>query len=103
MENSDLKKKLDDIFHHKGKKRLSIDDILNTFVDFDINKDKDELGIEEIPKREQIKNACVNCKMAHKKCDPNRPCNRCSEYNIPEKCKDSIRKPRKKNNEIEKE
>ena len=95
MENSDLKKELEEVFNHKGKKRLSIDDILNTFVDLGIKNDEYRLDIEKIPKREQIKNACVNCKIAHKKCDINRPCNRCSEFKIPEQCKNSIRKSRK--------
>ncbi|KAI9337433.1 hypothetical protein BD770DRAFT_401142 [Pilaira anomala] len=48
------------------------------------------------PKRRQVKNACVNCQKACKKCDEGRPCQRCIKYNLTETCKDSIRKERKK-------
>ncbi|KAJ1989344.1 hypothetical protein GGI25_005171 [Coemansia spiralis] len=47
-------------------------------------------------KRAQVKNACVNCQRACKKCDPGRPCQRCVRYNLAESCVDSQRKPRKK-------
>jgi hypothetical protein len=97
MENSDMKKKLENILNHKKKKRLSIDDILETFSNFELKNDENDLDNKN-HKREQVKNACINCKIAHKKCTPNRPCNRCSEFNIAELCKDSTRKPRKKNN-----
>ncbi|GBB98246.1 hypothetical protein RclHR1_03180011 [Rhizophagus clarus] len=46
-------------------------------------------------KREQVKCACVNCKKSCKKCDDERPCQRCIRLNIAETCKDSIRKERK--------
>ena len=97
MEKLILKKILEDVFDYNEKERLSIDDIINTFTKIEIkNKINDNnLNIEKKYKREQVKNACVNCKIARKKCDVNRPCNRCSESNIPEKCKDSIRKQRK--------
>ncbi|KAJ1822478.1 hypothetical protein LPJ75_000395 [Coemansia sp. RSA 2598] len=47
-------------------------------------------------KRAQVKNACVNCQRACKKCDSGRPCQRCVKYNLQESCVDSKRKPRKK-------
>ncbi|RCH96696.1 hypothetical protein CU097_011424 [Rhizopus azygosporus] len=34
------------------------------------------------PKRSQVKNACINCKKACKKCDDGRPCQRCIKYNL---------------------
>ncbi|KAJ2579579.1 hypothetical protein GGH95_003033, partial [Coemansia sp. RSA 1836] len=48
------------------------------------------------PKRAQVKNACVNCQRACKKCDNARPCHRCVKYNLLDSCVDSTRKPRKK-------
>ncbi|CEG82615.1 Putative Potential fungal zinc cluster transcription factor [Rhizopus microsporus] len=48
------------------------------------------------PKRSQVKNACINCKKACKKCDDGRPCQRCIKYNLVDTCKDSIRKKRKR-------
>ncbi|KAG2233753.1 hypothetical protein BDF21DRAFT_491181 [Thamnidium elegans] len=48
------------------------------------------------PKRRQVKNACVNCQKACKKCDEGRPCQRCVKYNLTETCQDSVRKERKK-------
>ncbi|KAJ1957934.1 hypothetical protein EC988_000575, partial [Linderina pennispora] len=48
------------------------------------------------PKRMQVKNACVNCQKACKKCDPGRPCQRCIKYKLGDTCVDSKRKPRKK-------
>ncbi|KAJ2448848.1 hypothetical protein EV183_005218 [Coemansia sp. RSA 2336] len=48
------------------------------------------------PKRAQVKNACVNCQRACKKCDSGRPCQRCIKYNLADTCVDSKRKPRKK-------
>ncbi|CAG8690679.1 21668_t:CDS:2 [Dentiscutata erythropus] len=48
------------------------------------------------PKRQQVKNACVNCQKACKKCDDGRPCQRCIKYELTDTCKDSIRKERKK-------
>ncbi|KAJ1903758.1 hypothetical protein LPJ81_002888 [Coemansia sp. IMI 209127] len=47
-------------------------------------------------KRAQVKNACVNCQRACKKCDSGRPCQRCVKYNMADSCVDSKRKPRKK-------
>ncbi|KAJ2339702.1 hypothetical protein GGF43_006586 [Coemansia sp. RSA 2618] len=46
------------------------------------------------PKRVQVKNACVNCQRACKKCDNARPCQRCQKYNLGDSCQDSTRKPR---------
>lgn len=37
----------------------------------------------------------VNCKKSCKKCDDERPCQRCIRLNIAETCRDSIRKERK--------
>ncbi|KAG0219707.1 hypothetical protein BGX31_011234 [Mortierella sp. GBA43] len=48
------------------------------------------------PKRRQVKNACVNCQKACKKCDEGRPCARCIKYGLTDTCIDSTRKVRKK-------
>ncbi|KAF8978116.1 hypothetical protein BGZ46_006817 [Entomortierella lignicola] len=48
------------------------------------------------PKRRQVKNACVNCQKACKKCDEGRPCTRCIKYGLSDTCVDSTRKVRKK-------
>ncbi|KAF9082909.1 hypothetical protein BGX23_011965 [Mortierella sp. AD031] len=48
------------------------------------------------PKRRQVKNACVNCQKACKKCDEGRPCSRCIKYGLTDTCVDSTRKVRKK-------
>lgn len=45
-------------------------------------------------KRLQVKNACVNCQRACKKCDDNRPCSRCAKYGMEDSCADSSRKER---------
>ncbi|KAG1474597.1 hypothetical protein G6F56_000268 [Rhizopus delemar] len=55
-----------------------------------------ELGAHGKPKRKQVKNACVNCQKACKKCDIGRPCQRCVKYGITETCINSVRKERKK-------
>ncbi|KAJ1907559.1 hypothetical protein LPJ81_000676 [Coemansia sp. IMI 209127] len=47
-------------------------------------------------KRIQVKNACVNCQRACKKCNDERPCLRCSRYGLTESCVDSQRKPRQR-------
>ncbi|KAI8092670.1 uncharacterized protein BX664DRAFT_327861 [Halteromyces radiatus] len=47
-------------------------------------------------KRKQVKNACVNCQKACKKCDEQRPCPRCVKYGLTETCVNSVRKERKK-------
>ncbi|ORY91860.1 hypothetical protein BCR43DRAFT_497405 [Syncephalastrum racemosum] len=47
-------------------------------------------------KRKQVKNACVNCQKACKKCDDARPCPRCVRYGIAGTCVNSVRKERKK-------
>ncbi|KAJ2094141.1 hypothetical protein GGI16_005646 [Coemansia sp. S142-1] len=46
------------------------------------------------PKRAQVKNACIHCQRACKKCDPGRPCQRCVKHNLADSCVDSMRKPR---------
>ncbi|KAJ8660426.1 hypothetical protein O0I10_003884 [Lichtheimia ornata] len=48
------------------------------------------------PKRKQVKNACVNCQKACKKCDDARPCPRCIKYGLTATCVNSVRKERKK-------
>ncbi|CEH15795.1 potential fungal zinc cluster transcription factor [Ceraceosorus bombacis] len=48
------------------------------------------------PKRRQVKNACVNCQKACKKCDEGRPCSRCVKYGLTDSCQDSSRKERKR-------
>ncbi|KAJ2720968.1 hypothetical protein GGI07_004281 [Coemansia sp. Benny D115] len=61
--------------------------------------DEDRRLAEDAPvrvKRAQVKNACVNCQRACKKCDPGRPCERCIKYGLEDSCEDSKRKPRKK-------
>ncbi|KAJ1913625.1 hypothetical protein H4219_005134 [Mycoemilia scoparia] len=47
-------------------------------------------------KRAQVKNACINCQKACKKCDDGRPCQRCIKYGIEDTCRSSKRKERKK-------
>ncbi|KAJ3216142.1 hypothetical protein HDU67_009869 [Dinochytrium kinnereticum] len=47
-------------------------------------------------KRKQVKNACVNCQKACKKCDNGRPCPRCVRYGLQSSCQDSVRKERRK-------
>jgi len=47
-------------------------------------------------KRKQVRNACVNCQKACKKCDEGRPCARCNKYNLSETCTNSTRKERQK-------
>ncbi|KAG0216868.1 hypothetical protein BGX31_000441 [Mortierella sp. GBA43] len=61
--------------------------------------DHQQLGdpnLVQKPKRRQVKNACVNCQKACKKCDEGRPCARCIKYGLTETCVDSTRKVRKK-------
>lgn len=48
------------------------------------------------PKRAQVKNACVNCQRACKKCDNSRPCQRCVKYHLESTCQNSTRKERKR-------
>lgn len=48
-------------------------------------------------KRKQVKNACVHCQKACKKCDDLRPCSRCIKYGLEDSCEDSRRKSRKRN------
>lgn len=50
-------------------------------------------------KRKQVKNACVNCQKACKKCDDQRPCSRCVKYGIEDGCINSQRKERKRKNQ----
>ncbi|KAJ2556942.1 hypothetical protein EV175_001664 [Coemansia sp. RSA 1933] len=52
--------------------------------------------MEAKSKRIQVKNACVNCQRACKKCDDERPCLRCKRYGLGETCVDSQRKPRQR-------
>lgn len=47
-------------------------------------------------RRSQVRNACVNCQKACKKCDEGRPCQRCIKLGITDTCVDSPRKERKK-------
>ncbi|KAG0211553.1 hypothetical protein BGX33_004237 [Mortierella sp. NVP41] len=53
-------------------------------------------NLAQKPKRRQVKNACVNCQKACKKCDEGRPCTRCIKYGLSDTCVDSTRKVRKK-------
>ncbi|KAL0080081.1 Zn(2)-C6 fungal-specific transcription factor [Phycomyces blakesleeanus] len=50
----------------------------------------------KISKRKQVKNACVNCQKACKKCDEGRPCKRCVKLGLTETCINSPRKERRK-------
>ncbi|KAI8343281.1 hypothetical protein BC941DRAFT_448100 [Chlamydoabsidia padenii] len=47
-------------------------------------------------KRKQVRNACINCQKACKKCDEQRPCPRCVKYGTTDTCVNSVRKERKK-------
>ncbi|KAG0173022.1 hypothetical protein DFQ28_010758 [Apophysomyces sp. BC1034] len=57
---------------------------------------KTSAGKAEKPKRKQVKNACVNCQKACKKCDDGRPCQRCIKLGLTATCTNSARKERKK-------
>ncbi|KAF7730040.1 hypothetical protein EC973_002985 [Apophysomyces ossiformis] len=57
---------------------------------------KSAAGKAEKPKRKQVKNACVNCQKACKKCDDGRPCQRCIKLGLTATCTNSARKERKK-------
>ncbi|KAI8328038.1 hypothetical protein BD560DRAFT_417530 [Blakeslea trispora] len=46
--------------------------------------------------RHQVKNACIHCQKACKKCDNGRPCQRCIKYNLSDTCRNSERKKRQK-------
>ncbi|KAI7880328.1 hypothetical protein K492DRAFT_207628 [Lichtheimia hyalospora FSU 10163] len=56
----------------------------------------DDMNAQGRPKRKQVKNACVNCQKACKKCDDGRPCQRCIRYNLQDTCVNSMRKERRK-------
>ncbi|SAM00506.1 hypothetical protein [Absidia glauca] len=45
-------------------------------------------------KRTQVRNACVHCQKACKKCASERPCPRCLKFGYAETCVDSVRKKR---------
>ncbi|ORX82748.1 hypothetical protein K493DRAFT_388490 [Basidiobolus meristosporus CBS 931.73] len=49
-----------------------------------------------IAKRRQVKNACINCQRACKKCDEGRPCQRCIKYGLTDTCRNSLRKDRRR-------
>lgn len=55
---------------------------------------KDDLFLNS--KRKQVKNACIHCQKACKKCDDLRPCTRCIKYGLEDSCEDSRRKLRKR-------
>ncbi|OLY82919.1 putative transcriptional regulatory protein [Smittium mucronatum] len=48
------------------------------------------------PKRIQVKNACVNCQKACKRCDDGRPCLRCVKHGLSSTCTNSQRKTRQR-------
>ncbi|KAI9314800.1 hypothetical protein BX666DRAFT_2029050 [Dichotomocladium elegans] len=54
------------------------------------------LSIPKKPKRKQVKNACIHCQKACKKCDDGRACKRCLRLGLEASCIDSPRKPRRK-------
>ena len=58
--------------------------------------DGSEYGMSLKPKRRQVKNACINCQKACKRCDEGRPCTRCVKYGLTDSCQDSSRKERKR-------
>jgi hypothetical protein len=58
--------------------------------------DGSEYGQGMKQKRRQVKNACVNCQKACKRCDEGRPCTRCIKYGLTDTCQDSSRKERKR-------
>ncbi|KIP06471.1 hypothetical protein PHLGIDRAFT_30473 [Phlebiopsis gigantea 11061_1 CR5-6] len=53
-------------------------------------------SVVQRPKRKQVKMACTNCAAACKRCDDNRPCERCTKYGLTDTCIDGQRKERKK-------
>lgn len=59
-----------------------------------IQKSTQDSSVHPRQKRKQVKNACVNCQKACKKCDDERPCSRCLKYNLEDSCRDSLRKER---------
>ncbi|KAF9954780.1 hypothetical protein BGZ72_004287 [Mortierella alpina] len=61
-----------------------------------MNNGSNDSALTQKPKRRQVKNACVNCQKACKKCDEGRPCTRCIKYGLTDTCVDSTRKVRKK-------
>lgn len=68
---------------------------LKNFEDVDKNQESGR-GLQQA-KRKQVKNACVHCQKACKKCDDLRPCSRCIKYGLEDSCEDSRRKSRKRN------
>lgn len=93
MTNTEFGKILNSIFEYNKKDKLSIKDIICTFNKMNINKNKTDIEEYKI-KRKQVKNSCINCKKIHKKCDDNRPCQRCIDNKLINTCKDSERKKR---------
>ena len=47
-------------------------------------------------KRAQVKSACVHCRKACKKCEEQRPCQRCVRLNMADSCVSHVRKPRER-------
>ncbi|KAJ1723122.1 hypothetical protein LPJ53_002527 [Coemansia erecta] len=65
-----------------------------------MNRYSQDSDVDSLPKtrkkRAQVKNACVNCQRACKRCDSGRPCQRCVKHSLQDTCVDSTRKPRAK-------
>ncbi|KAG2208483.1 hypothetical protein INT47_010179 [Mucor saturninus] len=70
-------------------------EISYTNIDMNITNEHIETNTTS-KRRSQVKNACVNCQKACKKCDEGRPCQRCIKLGITDTCFDSPRKERKK-------
>lgn len=57
----------------------------------------ENLSLEQQQKRRaQVKSACVNCRKACKKCEEQRPCQRCVRLDMADTCVSHVRKPREK-------
>ncbi|GAN04616.1 hypothetical protein MAM1_0069d04077 [Mucor ambiguus] len=69
---------------------------MNTAPTMNQSTDNTSMKPIEKTKRKQVKNACVNCQKACKKCDDGRPCKRCIKLGLTATCRDSDRKERKK-------
>ncbi|MCO5555688.1 hypothetical protein L7F22_009233 [Adiantum nelumboides] len=79
-------------FHHQGSLQSS-----SNHSDLMSSHPFDNPGMFPVKaKRKQVKNACVNCQKACKRCDEGRPCSRCIKYGLTATCMDSARKERKR-------
>ncbi|CEP13016.1 hypothetical protein [Parasitella parasitica] len=70
--------------------------LLQTSSAHSFSSSSDTAAKPNMKRRSQVKNACVNCQKACKKCDDGRACQRCIKLGITDTCVDSPRKERKK-------